>query len=102
MKTGKHPFVSFAVNWAWVFLFILTVSIAYAKAYSRRQENYEFFSSRLEVMKGKKKEALRVNTALTKRVNSQSDPEWIELTLKRGLGLVPEGQTKIHFREISP
>ena len=34
------------------------------------------------------------------QVASQSDPTWIELSLIKGLGLVPEGYTKIYYEEI--
>ena len=33
------------------------------------------------------------------QVASQSDPAWIELALIKGLGLVPEGYTKIYYKE---
>jgi cell division protein FtsB len=38
-----------------------------------------------------------VNESLTLQINSQSDPEYVELVLRKGLGLVPEGQTKVYF-----
>lgn len=34
---------------------------------------------------------------LTRQINSQSDPAWIEMVMKKELGLVPEGQVKIYF-----
>lgn len=37
------------------------------------------------------------NEDLTLQINSQSDPEYVELILRKGLGLVPEGQTKVYF-----
>ncbi len=33
------------------------------------------------------------------QIQSQNDPEWIELVLIRVLGVVPEGYTKIYFEE---
>lgn len=42
-------------------------------------------------------EALKRNENLLKQINSQSDPAWVELTLIKVLGLVPENQTKIYF-----
>lgn len=38
---------------------------------------------------------------LQREINSQSDPAWIELTLMRILGLVPEGYTKVYIQEES-
>ena len=31
------------------------------------------------------------------QIQSQKDPQWIELVLRRRLGLIPEGQTKVYF-----
>jgi hypothetical protein len=33
------------------------------------------------------------------QINSQSDPAWIQMTLMKGMGLVPEGQQKVYFIE---
>ena len=102
MRTDKHPIVTFVVNWGWAVLFICVVSSIYVKASHKRNQRYQFFSSRLESMQMRKSQVSSANDSLTKRVQSQSDPEWIELTLKRVLGMVPEGQTKIHFKTKAP
>lgn len=39
---------------------------------------------------------------LVLQLQSQQDPEWIELVLKRSLGLIPEGQTKVYFEKALP
>lgn len=36
---------------------------------------------------------------LTLQLNSQNDPAFVELTLMRCLGVIPEGQTKVYFYE---
>lgn len=35
------------------------------------------------------------------QIRSQNDPEWVELTLMRRVGLVPEGQVKVYFEKTS-
>ncbi|MCE2983850.1 MAG: hypothetical protein LW832_09830 [Parachlamydia sp.] len=46
-----------------------------------------------------KRTALKRQEDLQLQINSQSDPAWIELTLMKGLGLVPEGEQKVYFQK---
>ncbi len=45
-----------------------------------------------------KEELLVEHEDLVLQIQSQSDPAWIQLTLMKGLGLVPDGQMKIFFQ----
>jgi len=38
-------------------------------------------------------------TRLNEMIMSESDPQWIELTLMRVLGVIPEGTKKIYFHD---
>lgn len=49
-------------------------------------------------LKSVQSEALLLQDELKLAVASQDDPDWIGLTLMKGLGVVPEGQIKIHFQ----
>ena len=40
----------------------------------------------------------REKNDLDLKINSQSDPAWIELVLMKELGVVPEGKIKVHFK----
>lgn len=52
--------------------------------------------SRLEnAIAEKKEEQVRLN----EMIMSESDPQWIELTLMRVLGVIPEGTKKIYFHD---
>ena len=44
-----------------------------------------------------KEEALAIQEELKREIESQNDQSWIELVLMQKLGLVPEGQKKVHF-----
>jgi hypothetical protein len=46
-----------------------------------------------------KRVASEKRTRLLMQIHSQSDPAWIELTLMRVLGTVPENQTKVYFKD---
>lgn len=43
--------------------------------------------------------ALELKSDLALRIQSQSDPAWVELVLMRDLGVVPEGWLKVHFEK---
>lgn len=72
-------------------LIVLEVSLKKVDAEETALKNH------LMSLKEKIDEAKRDQSYLTKSINSQSDPLWVELVLKRVLGLVPEQQTKIYF-----
>lgn len=50
-------------------------------------------------LKRDKIEANQLNEKLLKQINSQSDPAWVELTLIKVLGLIPENHRKIYFQQ---
>ncbi len=55
--------------------------------------------AKIEGLEGEIHLAREEQTALKLQVGSQSDPAWIALALIKGLGLIPEGYTKIYFEE---
>jgi hypothetical protein len=52
---------------------------------------------KLTHLQHEKTEALYVQNELQREIASQDDESWIELVLMQKLGLVPEGQIKVHF-----
>ncbi len=85
----------------WFYLFILILFIFYNKIIS--DKNAEFNKIKKEVMYlEKEKEKLKVeNEDLLIKIKSQEDPLWIELILKKNLGVVPNGSKKVHFNKNS-
>jgi hypothetical protein len=63
-------------------------------------EDAKKLDKRLESLQSEKLQALELNKQLTQIVNSQSDPEWVELILKRELDLIEEGETKVFFPDV--
>lgn len=81
---------------------IVALFIAVAIVYER---NYHKISLEVEILSAQKYEiAELIKGAQTRKKNldmqimSQSDPRWITLTLMRVLGVVPEGETKLYFK----
>lgn len=82
----------------WVILFMLLCYMFYEQGMRKRDFDYTRLYSQLEELKEQKKRALAVQDDLLLQINSQSDPDWVELTLMKGLGLVPEGYIKAYFK----
>ena len=81
----------------WVYLFILFCYMLYEQGLRTRNRDFDKLSVQLEMLQKEKKELLAKQEELLLQINSQSDPAWVELTLMKGLGLVPEGATKFYF-----
>ena len=81
----------------WVVLFILTCYMFYEQGLKKRDLDYDKLHLQLVDLQQQKKEALNLREDLILQVNSQSDAAWVELVLMKGLGLIPEGQTKVFF-----
>ncbi|KAF3362998.1 hypothetical protein PHSC3_000534 [Chlamydiales bacterium STE3] len=82
---------------AWTIAFILLCAISLEYALKARQKEYLKLQNERVSLELQLKEAFRLHADLLKELNSQNDPEWIELVLMRRLGLVPEGQQKFVF-----
>ncbi len=83
----------------WVILFVLFCFMLYEQGIRQVNGQYKFLKKQLDALENEKEDALAKQNDLLLQINSHSDPAWIELTLMKGLGLVPEGQTKIYFKK---
>ena len=86
----------FLKSW-WVLLFLILCYMLYEQGMRKRDVDFRRLSTELEDLRKEKNLSLEIQEDLLLQINSQSDPAWVELTLMKGLGLVPEGQTKIYF-----
>ena len=62
--------------------------------YSKEELEKIHFSNLL----AQKENAIYNKEDLTLKISSQSDPSWIEQVLMKELGVVPENQIKVHFK----
>lgn len=81
----------------WVIAFILFCAILYEYGLMNQHTDLVRLSAHLEVLQKQKKILSAKQVDLQARINSQSDPAWIELILIERLGLVPEGYKKVFF-----
>jgi hypothetical protein len=82
----------------WVVVVFLLCHISYDLGLQHWHKEYSLLKDHLVKIKEEKITALSLKDDLHSQVNSQSDHAWIELTLMKGLGLVPEGQVKVFFK----
>lgn len=81
----------------WAILFFLICYFAYDQAAKRRQGEELKLRDKLNQLLVAKERACLLQEELKREISSQGDESWIELVLMQKLGLVPEGQTKVHF-----
>ena len=89
----------FVRSW-WVVLFVLICYAVYEQGMIRTKAKAEALRANQMILQEEKLAAMSQQKDLMLQINSQSDPAWIELTLMKGLGLVPEGQTKVYFKGV--
>lgn len=81
----------------WVWSFALLCAAGYQIASQHQQLIIAELEERYQALDRQKRGALEEGERLLAQIGSQSDPVWIEQVLMRGLGVVPEGQTKVYF-----
>ena len=86
-------------SWTVVMVFVACCTVAYMHASNKKQQVQRSLLERLQELEIAKQVALAEKKMLELEIQSQSDPLWIQLTLMKGLGLVPEGQKKVLFHE---
>jgi hypothetical protein len=82
----------------WVFAFLACIACLTERTLKGARDEYQMLHKQWLELNEKKEAALLKQVELKSLINSESDPAWIELVLKRELGLTPEGQTKILFK----
>ena len=84
-------------QYGWVLLCMLCCCFMYLRAKKKKKQVLEVLKCQLYALQSEKQFLLEEKEDLQLQINSQKDPAWIELTLMKGLGLVPEGQLKVYF-----
>jgi hypothetical protein len=96
-KVRSRLFEEVIVKSWWVILFFTVCFFLFDLSLKRKNTEEGLLRKKLLVLTEEKEEAEKKFEELKLEIASQSDPAWIEMTLMRCLGMVPEGDTKIHF-----
>ncbi len=103
LRALNHPVYkkieSFLITHWWVILFTLICFIIYERSSQEYLGQSAYLANKLTTLENEKKILLNQIDTLQMQINSQSDPKWIELTLIKVLGVVPEGQKKVYFQK---
>ncbi len=95
---GWHsPVKRFFFRYWWVVLFITLCGTIYGNSIRKKEEIISSLDEQLSLLQQEKQELMDLQQDLRLQIESQSDPAWIQLTLMKVLGLVPEGQSKVYF-----
>lgn len=83
-------------NW-WVALCLVFSLLLYVNGMQKKRSMMRTLNMRCDDLEEERSAALERNRNLQQQIESQNDPAWVEITLMRELGLVPEGKTKVYF-----
>lgn len=86
-------------RFVWTILVLLACYLAYEQGMRTWSKEYTVLKRHYLELEEEKKKLLGIQEDLLLQINSESDPAWVELILIKGLGLVPEGQTKVYFEQ---
>lgn len=98
----QKPIYNFFIRSWWVITFGLVCIMLYEQGLQKRNALYQQLTDQWLNLQKDKQEALEHQQNLQRQINSQSDLAWVELTLMKGLGLVPEDQQKVYFYQDNP
>jgi len=79
------------------FLFLGAGALLYLHGIREKNRMTGEMTVALHSLEKQKIEALKLRGDLLLQIQSQSDPAWVEMVLKRNLGMVREGQVKVYF-----
>ena len=93
--------VFFGRYFSWVVVFLITFSSLMLSFRVRKNKSdvYVSLSKRFQELSVERDRFIDENEELKSQIQSQDDPLWVELTIMKVLGLVPEGQKKVYFRD---
>ena len=93
----RKKWINSAKQWAFPFCFVTGAFALLEFSLKNLETETEALQKKWSALKMELKSLETKKEYLTRQINSQSDPAWIEMVMKKELGLVPEGQVKIYF-----
>lgn len=97
MKKG-NLYTFFFRCW-WTILLLLFCYGFYLHGMHKKKQMYAVLKSKVNLLEKQLYTAVETRADLLSQIDSQSDPAWTEMLLKKHLGVVPFGQTKVYFEK---
>jgi len=98
-KAHSRLFVEGILKSWWVILFFLFSYFAFDQGMKKKEWEELQLQNKLLFLMKERERAEKEQEMHRLEIASQNDPAWIEMTLIRCLGLVPEGEIKVHFTD---
>ncbi|MGR3973533.1 MAG: hypothetical protein QRY72_03055 [Candidatus Rhabdochlamydia sp.] len=98
---ASAPFVQKKLSFRWFLCLVACSAVAFGYLMKQKEESYQLMVNKLKELEQEREKALCHQEELRLQIQSQSDPLWVEMVLKRQLGMVSQGQTKIYFHNNS-
>lgn len=86
-------------RYGWMMLFWAACFLFYSHAMHKKSGVCSDLKGKIRELEGVKQQALYEREELALQIQSQGDPDWIEMVLKQRLGVVPDGQMKVYFKK---
>ena len=83
----------------WTLLFVAACLLLYFHGIEKKKQACIDLREKAWELESLKRLAQVEQEELMLQIQSQNDPEWIEMVLKKRLGVVPEGQMKVYFKK---
>lgn len=99
MLSKRSSLYTFFLRCWWTILVILLSYAFYLHGMHKKKQMVGTLKTKVEMLETQLYAAIEKREDLLLRINSQSDPAWTEMLLKKNLGMVPSGQTKVYFQE---
>ena len=85
-------------RYGWTTLFLTACFILYSQGMHKKADICSDLRGKIRDLESLKLSAQAEREDLALQIHSQSDSDWIEMVLKKRLGVVPEGQMKVYFK----
>ena len=83
----------------WMLFFWLLCFVVYSQAMQKKTRVCLELENKIQSLESLKQASLEEREDLVLQISSQNDKDWIEMILKKRLGVVPEGQMKVYFKK---
>jgi hypothetical protein len=95
---GRSYLDIFHRSW-WMLLFWAICFVLYSQAMQKKSKVCQDLKYKIKELESTKQLVLAEQEDLKLQIHSQSDDAWVEMVLKKRLGVVPEGQMKVYFKK---
>ena len=100
-KTRQDEGSIWRSNWAsgWIFSVAIGCFTLYGEAMYKKSKVCIELKDKVQKVEVLKRLLLEEQEELSLELSSRSDDAWLEMVLKKRLGVVPEGQMKVYFKK---